>query len=96
MAAKEKNISLTSKDKSKKGGLTQSGRDKYNKATGGDLKAPVTEKNPKGKKKARKKSFCARMSGNKGKLYEYKDTDRDGDKEKVPTRKKKALDRWNC
>lgn len=93
---KKQSVNLKSKHKSKKGGLTAAGRKKYNKETGGNLKAPVTEKNPKGKKKKRKKSFCARMSGNKGPLYEYKDTDRDGDKEKVKTRKKKALDRWRC
>lgn len=98
LAASEKNVSMTSKDKSDKGGLTQAGRDKYNRATGGNLKAPVSAKAAKKspKKAKRRKSFCARMSGAKGKLYEYKDTDRDGDKEKVPTRKKKALDRWDC
>lgn len=97
MAASE-GVNMTSEDKSDKGGLTQKGRDKYNKATGGNLKAPVSAKQAKKspKKASRRKSFCARMSGNKGKLYEYKDTDRDGDKEKVPTRKKKALDRWDC
>lgn len=98
MAASEKGVSMTSEDKSDKGGLTQKGRDKYNRATGGNLKAPVSSKEAKKspKKAARRKSFCARMSGNKGKLYEHKDTDRDGKKEKVPTRKKKALDRWDC
>ena len=98
LAASEKNVSMTSKDKSKAGGLTQSGRNKYNRATGGNLKAPVSSKAAKKspKKAKRRKSFCARMSGAKGAMYEYKDTDRDGDKEKVPTRKKKALDRWDC
>lgn len=38
-------------------GLTQKGRDKYNRATGSHLKAPQ----PEGGK--RKDSFCARMSG---------------------------------
>jgi hypothetical protein len=38
-------------------GLTQKGRDKYNRETGSDLKAPQ----PQGG--ARKDSFCARMSG---------------------------------
>jgi hypothetical protein len=38
-------------------GLTQKGRDKYNRETGSNLKAPQ----PKGG--ARKDSFCARMSG---------------------------------
>jgi len=38
-------------------GLTTKGREKYNRATGSDLKAPQ----PQGG--ARKDSFCARMSG---------------------------------
>jgi len=38
-------------------GLTQKGRDKYNRETGSNLKAPQ----PKGG--SRKDSFCARMSG---------------------------------
>ena len=48
------------------GGLTTKGRAKYNRATGSKLKAPVTEKNPKGKRAARKKSFCARSRSWKG------------------------------
>jgi hypothetical protein len=42
---------------SKGAGLTQKGREKYNRETGSNLKAPQ----PKGG--ARKDSFCARMSG---------------------------------
>ena len=42
-------------------GLTAKGRRKYNKATGGNLKAPVTGKVKPGSKAAkRRKSFCAR------------------------------------
>ncbi len=52
--------------KSKAGGLTAAGRAYFKRKTGANLKAPVTEKNPKGKQLARKKSFCARMSGVKG------------------------------
>ena len=48
------------------GGLTAKGRAKYNRATGSKLKAPVTESNPKGKRAARKKSFCARSRSWKG------------------------------
>lgn len=48
------------------GGLTAKGRAKYNKATGSNLKAPVTEDNPKGERAARKKSFCARSRSWKG------------------------------
>ena len=46
--------------KNPSGGLNAKGRASYTKGT---LKAPVTQKNPKGKAKARKKSFCARMKG---------------------------------
>jgi len=45
------------------GGLTAKGRAKYNRATGSNLKEPVTESNPTGKRAARKKSFCARSKG---------------------------------
>lgn len=66
-------------------GLTEKGRKKYNRATGSNLQAPAP--NPKTKKdKARKKSFCARMSGVSG------PTSKDG----KLTRKGAALKRWNC
>ncbi len=35
---------MTKKDKDPTGGLTASGRRKYNRATGGNLQAPVTKK----------------------------------------------------
>ena len=41
------------------GGLTAKGRAKYNRATGSNLKAPVTKVRTK-KDAARRKSFCAR------------------------------------
>ena len=45
-------------------GLTAKGRAKYNKATGSNLKAPVTGKVKPGSKDAkRRKSFCARSKG---------------------------------
>ena len=44
-----------SEGKNKAGGLNAKGRASYNKATGGNLKAPQPEGGP------RKKSFCARM-----------------------------------
>jgi hypothetical protein len=64
-------------------GLTAKGRDKMNRATGSNLKAPAP--NPKTKKDAgRKKSFCARMRGVVAKA-------------KGPaTRAKASLRRWNC
>jgi len=77
--------------KSSTGGLTQKGRDYYNRKTGGNLKAPVTtppSKLKKGSKAAnRRKSFCARMSGVKGPMKKP-----NGE----PTRKALALKKWNC
>jgi hypothetical protein len=75
-----------SKRHSKTGGLNSKFREKYNRETGSNLKAPVTEKNPSGKKAARKRSFCARMSGVKG------PTSKDG----KLTPKGAALKRWRC
>ena len=70
-----------------KGGLNAAGRAYFKRKTGANLKAPVTESNPKGKRAARKKSFCARMSGVKGPMK---------DKKGRPTRKALALRRWKC
>jgi hypothetical protein len=73
------------------GGLTQKGRDHYNRETGSHLKAPVTT--PPSKLKAgskaagRRKSFCARMSGVEGPMKKP-----NGE----PTRKALALRKWNC
>ena len=47
-------LSVGRGEKSKKGGLTAKGRAKYNRATGSNLQAPVTEKNPTGKRSARR------------------------------------------
>lgn len=48
--------------KSTKGGLTQKGRELFNKKTGSNLQRPVP--NPKTPaERARKKSFCARSAG---------------------------------
>ena len=67
-------------------GLTAKGRAKYNKATGSNLKAPAP--NPKTKADAaRRKSFCARMSGMPGPMKDEKGR---------PTRKAASLKRWNC
>ena len=68
------------------GGLNAKFREKYNRETGSNLKAPVTEKNPTGKRAARRRSFCARMRGVKG------PTSKDG----KPTPKGAALKRWRC
>ena len=71
---------------SKGAGLTAKGRAKYNRATGSNLKAPAP--NPKTKKdSARKKSFCARMSGMPGPMKDSKGR---------PTRIAASLRRWSC
>ena len=77
--------------KSPSGGLTQKGRDHYNKENGSNLKAPVTKKpselDPEGEAAGRRKSFCARMTGVEGPMK-----DENGE----PTRKALALKKWNC
>ena len=85
MAAK-KRANLRVEHKSKTGWLNQKGRDYYNRKTGSNLKAPVTERKPKGKRAARKRSFCARMRGVKGPMR----------KNGKPTRKALALRKWRC
>lgn len=80
------NVSLTvgrgEKLPTKQGaGLTAKGRAKYNRETGGNLKAPQPGGGP------RKKSFCARMSGMPGPMK---------DENGKPTRKAAALNRWKC
>lgn len=87
-------VSLNKEDKNPSGGLSEKGRKKYNKATGSNLKAPVTtppSKLKKGSKKAnRRKSFCARMEGLKKAMASEK-TKKDPD-----SRVNKALRKWNC
>ena len=80
-------LSVGRGEKSRKGGLTAKGRAKYNRATGSNLQAPVSEKSPTGKRAARRKSFCARMKGVKGPMKDSKGR---------PTRKALALRRWKC
>lgn len=67
--------------KSRSGGLTEAGRNKINRETGSNLKAPQPEGGP------RKRSFCARMSGVAGPMK---------DENGKPTRKALALRKWNC
>jgi len=61
-------------------GLTQKGRDKFNRATGSNLKAPQA-------KGPRHDSFCARMGGMPGPMKDEKGE---------PTRKAASLKRWHC
>jgi hypothetical protein len=80
----EVNLSIKRGEKlptSQGAGLTAKGREKYNRETGSHLKAPQ----PQGG--ARKKSFCARMSGMPGPMK---------DENGKPTRKAASLKRWNC
>ena len=82
-----KNVSFTKKDKDPTGGLTPEGRRKYKRETGGNLEPPVTKKTGLSpRQKARRKSFCARMSKAKGPLK----------KDGKLTRKALALRKWNC
>ena len=78
--------------KSKTGGLNQKGVDAYKRDNpGSKLKTAVTTKPSKLKKGSkaanRRKSFCARMGGMPGAMKKP-----NGE----PTRKKLALDKWNC
>lgn len=77
--------------KDKTDGLSQKAVDAYKRENpGSKLQTAVTEKNPKGKRAARRKSFCSRMGGMKKRLTSAK-TARDPD-----SRINKALRRWNC
>lgn len=69
-----------------KGGLNAAGRAHFKKTEGANLKPPAP--NPKTPKDAaRRKSFCARMSGMPGPMKDEKGK---------PTRKAKSLKAWNC
>ena len=77
--------------KDKTDGLSQAAVNAYRRENpGSKLKTAVTEKNPKGKRAKRRKSFCSRMSGMKKRLTSAKNA-RDPDS---PINK--ALRRWNC
>ena len=92
--AKSVSLAFSRGEKDPKGGLTQKGVDKYNRATGGNLKMAVTT--PPSKLKAgskaanRRKSFCSRMKGMKSKLTSAK-TANDPN-----SRINKSLRKWNC
>jgi len=89
MAKKQVNLSVSCGEKlpvSKGAGLTAKGRAKYNRETGSNLKPPAPHPKTKADE-ARKKSFCARMSGMPGPMK---------DKNGNPTRKAASLKRWNC
>ena len=85
--ASKKSVSLSvgrgeKKPTSQGAGLTAKGREKYNRETGSNLKAPAP--NPKTEAdKGRKASFCARMGAVAAKA-------KDGERAKA------SLRRWNC
>lgn len=77
--------------KDKTDGLSQKAVNAYRRENpGSKLQTAVTEKNPSGKRAARRKSFCSRMSGMKKRLTSA-ETARDPD-----SRINKALRRWRC
>lgn len=73
---------------SKKGGLNEKGRKALQKA-GMNIREPVTEKNPKGSRKKRKTSYCARSKGQQ-EMHNI-------DCSKTPEKRLcKARKRWRC
>lgn len=78
--------------KNPEGGLNEAGRRSYNRATGGNLKAPVSreEASRSPKSAARRRSFCARMEGMKRKNTSSA-TAKDPD-----SRINKSLRKWDC
>ena len=69
-------------------GLTAKGAAHFRREhPGSKLSTAVTEKNPTGRRAARRRSFCARMSGMKGPMKDEKGR---------PTRKAMSLRRWHC
>jgi hypothetical protein len=77
------------KHQNPEGGLNATGRAHYKKTEGANLKPPVKAKEAAKSKTAaaRRKSFCARMSGVKGPMKDEKGR---------PTRKALALRAWDC
>lgn len=77
------------KHQNPEGGLNAAGRAHYKRTEGANLKPPVSSaqaaKSPKAA--ARRKSFCARMSGVPGPMKDTKGR---------PTRKALALKKWDC
>jgi hypothetical protein len=75
--------------KNPEGGLNAKGRASYKAQTGGTLKPPVSAKQAKKSPKsaARRKSFCARMGGMPGPMKKPNGK---------PTRKARALRKWDC
>ena len=79
----KKKFALKKEHKSEKGGLTEKGREAYNRATGSNLKAPQ----PEGGK--RQKSYCARS---KGQMEDHNIDCRKDVKKRICLARK----RWRC
>jgi hypothetical protein len=89
MTKKTVSLSIKKGEKSKIGGLTQKGIDKYNKATGSKLQLAVTGTVKAGSKDAkRRKSFCARSAGQ---MADFPKAASDPN-----SRLRQARKRWKC
>jgi hypothetical protein len=77
-------FSLVKRDKNPKGGLTASGRAKYNRTTGGNLRPPVKSRPDTLSEYRRKGSFLVRMGSSRGQLF----------KAGKKTRLKLSLEAW--
>ena len=78
-------FSLRKSDKNVRGGLTSSGRARYNRATGSNLRPPVKSRPDTLTEYRRKGSFLVRMGSGRGRLFDEK-----GNK----TRLKLSLEAW--
>ena len=78
-------FSLRKSDKNPRGGLTSSGRSRYNRATGSNLRPPVKGRPSSALQLRRKGSFLVRMGSGRGRLFDTK-----GRK----TRLKLSLEAW--
>jgi len=78
-------FSLIKSDKNPRGGLSSSGRARYNRATGSHLRPPVKTRPNTITEYRRKGSFLIRMGSSQGRLYDSK-----GRK----TRLKLSLEAW--
>ena len=79
-----KKFSLVNSDRNPKGGLSSSGRARYNRATGSNLRPPVKTRPDTLSEYRRKGSFLVRMGSSKGQLFK-------GGKK---TRLKLSLEAW--
>ena len=63
-----KKFSLMSSDRNPRGGLSSSGRARYNRATGSKLRPPVRTRPDRLSEYRRKGSFLVRMGSSRGQL----------------------------